>query len=140
MRDAGIEITVTAARYADSIDLGNDYTGYTPTPAGPNARYVVVETTVLNDTAKSISPGCGGGVSTAVLDDRERQFDKIAESSQLRGNSKSCFPAVQPGFSAPVTFAFKVPATVRISRFVFEDQVRFELPGPDSPGVDLGLR
>ncbi len=65
VRDGGIEVTVTAARYADAVDLGNDRSGYTPAPAGADARYVVVETTVLNDTAESISPGCGGGLSTA---------------------------------------------------------------------------
>ncbi len=139
VRDGGIEVTVTAARYADAVDLGNDYSGYTPTPAGADARYVVVETTVLNDTAESISPGCGGGLSTAVLDDRDRRFDKISETSRLRGNSAACFPAVQPGFSATVTFVYRVPARADIARFVFRDQADFTVPDARSPGVSLGL-
>ncbi|MDT7581835.1 MAG: hypothetical protein QOK35_3099, partial [Pseudonocardiales bacterium] len=73
VRDGGIEVTVTAAKYADAIDVGNEYSGYKPSPAGTDARYVVVQSKVLNDTAKSISPGCLGGVSTAVLDDRDRR-------------------------------------------------------------------
>jgi hypothetical protein len=75
VRDQGIQVTVTTARYADSVDVGNEYSGYKPTPAGADAKYVVVEGKVLNDTAKSISPGCGGGLSTAVLDDRDRRYD-----------------------------------------------------------------
>ncbi len=139
VRDGGIQVTVTAARYADAVDLGNDHSGYTPTPAGADARYVVVEATVLNDTAESISPGCGGGLSTAVLDDRDRRFDKISETSRLRGHSAACIPAVQPGFTADVTFAYRVPAGATVSRFVFEDQADFESPEAGSPGVALGL-
>ena len=139
VRDGGIEVTVTSAKYSDSIDVGNEYSGYTPTPAGTDARYVVVQSKVLNDTAKSISPGCLGGVSTAVLDDRDRRFDTISETSQVKGNSAACFPAVQPGFTVDVTFVYKVPKSADIARFVFKDQTNFALPDAASPGVALGL-
>ena len=139
VRDGGIEVTVTSAEYSDSVDVGNEYSGYTPTPAGTDARYVVVQSKVLNDTAKSISPGCLGGVSTAVLDDRDRRFDTISETSQVKGNSAACFPAVQPGFAVDVTFVYKVPKSADIARFVFKDQTNFALPDAASPGVALGL-
>jgi hypothetical protein len=139
VRDGGIEVTVTAAKYADAIDVGNEYSGYKPSPAGTDARYVVVQSKVLNDTAKSISPGCLGGVSTAVLDDRDRRFDTISETSQVKGNSGACFPAVQPGFTVDVTFVYKVPTKANIARFVFKDQTNFALPDAASPGVALEL-
>ena len=139
VRDGGIEVTVTAARYADSVDLGFDFSGYEAVTAGDGARYVVVEATVLNDTQQSISPGCGGGLTTAVVDGRGRRFDRISEINQLRGNSEACAPAVQPGFTTRVAYAFKVPVTTDITRFVFRDQSAFRLPDADSPGVDLGL-
>jgi serine/threonine-protein kinase len=139
VRDGGVEITVTAARSADAVDIGNDYSGYVPTPAGRDARYVVVEATVRNDTARSISPGCGGGVSTAVLDDRDRRFDPITQTSQLRGNTAACFPALQPGFTVPVTWAFTVPARAHVTRFAFRDRSTSALPDATSPGVALDL-
>ena len=139
VRDGGIEVTVTAARYADAIDVGNEYSGYTPAPAGTDARYVVVQSKVLNDTAKSISPGCLGGISTAVLDNRDRRFDTISETSQVKGNSAACFPAVQPGFTVDVTFVYKVPKTANIARFVFKDQTNYAVPDANAPGVALGL-
>jgi hypothetical protein len=139
VRDGGIEVTVTGARYADAIDVGNEYSGYTPAPAGTDARYVVVQSKVLNDTAKSISPGCLGGISTAVLDDRDRRYDTISETSQVKGNSGACFPAVQPGFTVDVTFVYKVPVKADIARFVFKDQTNFAVPDVSSPGVALQL-
>ena len=139
MRDGGIEVKVTDARYADAIDVGNEYSGYKATPAGTDARYVVVRSKVLNDTAKSISPGCLGGISTAVLDDRDRRFDTISETSQVKGNSAACFPAVQPGFSVDVTFVYKVPKSANVARFVFKDQTNFAVPDASSPGVALEL-
>jgi len=66
-------------------------------------------------------------------------FDRISEINQLRGNSEACAPAVQPGFTTRVAYAFKVPVTTDITRFVFRDQSAFRLPDADSPGVDLGL-
>jgi serine/threonine protein kinase len=139
VRDGGIEVTVSDARYADAIDVGNEYSGYKATPAGTDARYVVVRSKVLNDTAKSISPGCLGGISTAVLDDRDRRFDTISETSQVKGNSTACFPAVQPGFSVDVTFVYKVPKSANVARFVFKDQTNFAIPDAGSPGVALEL-
>ena len=74
-----------------------------------------------------------------VVDGRGRRFDRISEINQLRGNSEACAPAVQPGFTTRVAYAFKVPVTTDITRFVFRDQSAFRLPDADSPGVDLGL-
>jgi hypothetical protein len=139
VRDGGVEVTVTAARYADSVNVGNPYSGYKPTPAGADAKYVVVEAKVLNDTAESISPGCSGGLLTAVLDDRARRFDTISETSQLQGNDKACFPATQPGFTVNVTWAYKVPSTANVTTFAFHDQQTYAQPDTSSPGVDLAL-
>lgn len=139
VRDGGIEVTVTAARYADSVELGYDFSGYRQVSAETGARYVVVETRILNDTTKSIAPGCGGGLTTAVFDARGRRYDRISEINQLRGNADACSPALQPGFATTVTYAFKVPTTAEVTRFGFRDQSTFRLPDAASPGVDLGL-
>jgi hypothetical protein len=57
----------------------------------------------------------------------------------VKGNSAACFPAVQPGFTAEVTWVYKVPAGSDIASFRFRDQTMFKLPDATAPGVALGL-
>jgi hypothetical protein len=138
VRDGDIEVTVTAARYTDNVELGNDYSGYKPTSAGAGFRWVVVELRVLNDTQGSMSPGCGSGLQTVVLDDRNRRFDRIMQVNELRGNGDACIPAVQPGSSASVTYAYKVPATASINAMAFRADGS-TTPVQDGPRVALDL-
>ncbi len=46
---------------------------------------------------------------------------------------------MQPGFTATVTFVYRVPARATIARFVFTDQAGSTVPDARSPGVALGL-
>jgi hypothetical protein len=126
---------VTAARLSDSVELGDALRGYTDTPAGPDARFVVVEARILNDTDASVSVSCGA-VRTAVIDERDRRFDPIPESYQARGNSH-CSPPLQPGFTGTATWVYRVPATAVVTTFVFQDPAQFRRLDSSSTGVRL---
>jgi hypothetical protein len=137
VRDGGIEVTVTAAHLTDSVELGDEVRGYTDTPAGPGARFVVVEARVVNDTDASVSISCGG-VPTAVIDERARKFDPILESYQARGNSH-CSPPLQPGFEGTSTWVYRVPAEAAVTTFVFMDPKSGRPLTASSTGVRLDL-
>jgi Protein kinase domain len=137
VRDGGIEVTVTDAFLADSVELGNELTGYVDTPAGADARFVVVKARVLNDTDRSVSVSCGG-VPTAVIDERARKFDPIPESYQARGNSH-CAPPLQPGFEGTATWVYRVPISALVTSFVFRDPSAFKPVDKSSPGIRLDL-
>jgi serine/threonine-protein kinase len=139
IRDGSIEVTVVSARTTDSVELGNDLQGYEPTPAGPGGQYVLVEARVLNDGDKSMTLGCGQP-ATAVFDDRNRRFDPLQDSYQLRGNKPLCVQPLQPGFASTFTWAYRVPSTATVTAFAAHDNTTdFRRADETSPRVRLDL-
>ena len=88
--NGGITLTVKAARIATTVDMnesnyrpGSGYETYTKTPAGDGAKFVVVQTHVVNNAKTGLDLTCSLPVSTKLVDDEERQFDPIDDLYKL---------------------------------------------------------
>ncbi len=88
--------------------------------AGDGAKFVTVRTEVLNDAARSIDLTCSRPIQTYVFDDCGRRFDSVARLYQIAGNPE-CNENLQPGFTSPMTWVYRVPVHASIIAFEFED-------------------
>lgn len=130
-RNLGATVTVESVQETPSIELnesgfrpGSGYESFTRTDAGPGAKYVVVRTRVTNDSTTSFDLTCSLPVSTKMLDARGRQFDAIDSLYQLRDNPE-CNDGLQPGFGAPMTWAYRLPADAVVTGWSFEEVTNF---------------
>lgn len=103
----GITITVTGSTTADQISMNlsmmrKEVATFTAVSAGPDTKYVLIETEVKNDGFNSITLVCGLSVQTVLTDTLQRNFDPIQELHDLEGNP-GCSDALQPGFAATMT-------------------------------------
>ena len=129
--NGGITLTVKAARTASSIELnesnfqpGSGNEKYTKTPAGDGAKFVVVQTHVVNNAKTSLDLTCSLPVSTRLVDDKERQFDPIDDLYKIKGNPE-CNDQLQPGFESDMTWVYRVPATANVVGWAFQDFTEF---------------
>jgi hypothetical protein len=143
--NGGITLTVKAARTASSIELnesgyqpGSGYEKYTKTPAGDGAKFVVVQTHVVNNAKKSLDLTCSLPVSTRLVDDQERQFDPIEDLYKIKGNPE-CNDQLQPGFESDMTWIYRVPASANVVGWAFQDFTEFGA-GPSSQWTVVRLQ
>lgn len=127
MSNRGVTLTVTAARVADVIELnksnyqqGSGFETYTPTPPDTGGKFVIVETHVVNNAQVSMDLTCGYPIATALVDDRDRQFDPIDSLHEIRANP-DCNAQLPPGFEDDMTYIFMVPTDAQIVGFAFSD-------------------
>jgi hypothetical protein len=133
--NGGITLTVKAARTTDSILLnetssrpGSGYERYTKTPAGSGAKYVVVETHVVNNAKTSLDLTCGLPVRTALVDDQQRNCDPIDDLYKIKGNPE-CNADLQPGFESDMTWAYRIPAMAKVLGWGFQDSTDVSMLG-----------
>lgn len=144
-RNLGATVTVQSVQEASSLELnessyrpGSGYESYTATAAGPGAKYVVVRTEVTNDSTTSFDLTCSLPISTKILDARGRQFDAIDSLYKLRDNPE-CNDGLQPGFTADMTWAYRLPSDAVVSGWSFEETTDFTGTGrPTVLAVQVG--
>ena len=143
--NGGITLTVKAASTASTIELnesgfrpGSGYEKYTKTPAGDGAKFVVVQTHVVNNAKKSLDLTCSLPVSTKLVDDKERQFDPIGDLYKIKGNPE-CNDQLQPGFESDMTLIYRVPTTANVVGWAFQDFTEFA-SAPSSQWTVVRLR
>jgi hypothetical protein len=144
--NGGITLTVKAARTASSIDLnesnyrpGSGFEKYTKTPAGDGAKFVVVETHVVNNAKTSLDLTCSLPVNTKLVDAQERQFDAIDSLYKLNGNPE-CNDQLQPGFESDMTWVYRVPSTANIIGWAFQDFTEFASASPSQKWTVVRLQ
>jgi hypothetical protein len=127
-RHLGIVITLTGigcafmVRLKASRVLRDD--SYEEVVAGDGAKFVAVRTRVLNDSMVSIDLTCGYPIVNHLIDDRGRRFDSIGKLYRIPGNPR-CNDNLQPGFTAGMTWIYRVPLDAKISAYEFEDLTDF---------------
>lgn len=114
----GATITVTGAYATDQIDLYTDGSWNasegrptTPTRERDGGRYIVVETTVRNDTSSDMDLTCrstGDYVDTALRTENDAIYQPIDSLYEIPGNPE-CNHNLGSGFDTPMTWAFLVP-------------------------------
>lgn len=112
----GLVIRVTAAKVSQTL-LKNtsqyrpdtDMATFEEVPAKAGATYFVLTTQVTNNTKKGLDLTCGGPVQISIYNDKEQEYSPVDDLYQIKGNPE-CNSSLDPGFSAPMTWAFLVPA------------------------------
>ena len=134
MSNGGITLTVKSARTATTIDMNesgfdpdSSYAKFTKTSAGDGAKFVIVETHVINDAKTSLDLTCSLPVNSRLVDDRERQFDTIDDLYKLKGNPE-CNDQLQPGFESDMTWVYRVPDSANIVGWAFQDLTESAAP------------
>jgi hypothetical protein len=114
----GATITVTGAYTTDHIDMYTDGSWNasegrpaTPTRARDGGRYVVVETTVRNDTSSDMDLTChstGDYVDAVLRTESDAIYQPIDSLYKIPGNPE-CNHNLGSGFDTPMTWAFLIP-------------------------------
>jgi hypothetical protein len=130
-RHLGIVITLLDAAWSYSVYLNNSgYRAgsrraiYERVDAGSGAKFIIVATRVLNDAKCSLDLTCSYPIKNHLIDERNRPFDSIGKLYRFRGNPE-CNDHLQPGFTADMTWVYRVPLDAVISAFEFEDITEF---------------
>jgi hypothetical protein len=113
---------------------GSGRESYTNTPAGSGASYVIVNTHVLNKAKKSMDLTCSLPIRAVLIDDQNRNFDSIQELYKIKGNPE-CNEALQPGFTADMTWVYRVPTETHVLGWAFEDTTDLSTIGHNEPTV-----
>lgn len=139
VRNLGATIEVESVKEATKIELnessyrpGSGYESYTSTPAGPNAKFVIVTTHVTNDSSTSFDLTCSLPISTKLVDAQNRQFDSIDDLYKIKNNPE-CNKSLQPGFDDDMTWIYRVPASAQITTWEFEDASDMSTIGSNEP-------
>jgi hypothetical protein len=127
VRTGGIVIALLDAHESESVRLnksgyraGSGLDVLSDVSAGPGAKYVTLQTRVLNDGNESIDLTCGGPIYTHAIDSRGRKYDHIGKLYDIPGNPE-CNANLQPGFESDMTWIYRVPATAKVTSFDFRD-------------------
>lgn len=113
-------ITINSASEADSISFAlESWTDrYEEKLAPVGGKFVVVDTTVENAGKVSMDLTCNFPIVARVIDEADRQFDRIDDIFRVEGNP-GCNKNLQPGFSAPMKWVFELPTSATPSLFGF---------------------
>lgn len=144
MTNGGVTLTVLGARVADIIELnesnyaqGSGNETYTQVPPDAGGKFVIVDTHIVNNGQVSMDLTCSYPIATALVDDRDRQFDTIDSLYEIRNNPE-CNSQLQPGFESDMTYIYMVPADAKITGFAFRDATQLGNTN-DFTGVRLNL-
>ncbi|MFD5349616.1 hypothetical protein ACFWJY_39150 [Streptomyces anulatus] len=115
VRNRGTVVTIKKVREASSITFdGADK------QAGADAKYVILETVVRNETKAGMDLTCSLPIVNALIDDQDRRFDSVEDLSGVQGNPE-CNAQLQPGFKDEMKFVYRVPEDANIVLWEFEE-------------------
>lgn len=98
-------LLMNTSQYRPETDMAT----FEEVPAKAGATYMILTTQVTNNTKKGLDLTCGGPVQITVYNDQEQEYTPVEDLYQIKGNPE-CNSQLGPGFSAPMTWAFLVPA------------------------------
>ncbi|CAL9654431.1 hypothetical protein SUDANB54_06752 [Streptomyces sp. enrichment culture] len=128
-RNRGTVVTIKKVREANSITFDGAVK-----QAGADAKYVILETVVRNETKASMDLTCSLPIINALIDDQGRRFDTIEDLSDVQGNPE-CNAQLQPGFKDEMKFVYRVPKDANIALWEFEE---YDLEAEVAPSlIDL---
>lgn len=114
-RNRGSVVTIKKVREASSITFDGAVK-----QAGADAKYVILETVVRNETKASMDLTCSLPIVNALIDDQDRRFDTIEDLYNVQGNPE-CNAQLQPGFKDEMKFVYRVPEDANIVLWEFEE-------------------
>ncbi|MET9655600.1 hypothetical protein, partial [Streptomyces sp. NPDC006510] len=110
-----IEVKVAKVRETESINVAGRVK-----KAGGDAKYVILETVVFNDSKASMDLTCSLPIVNSLLDEQERRYDTIDDLYEVAGNPE-CNEQLQPGFKDEMLFVYRVPKDAKIIAWEFSE-------------------
>lgn len=101
-------ISPTLLRNTTQYRPDTDLARFEEVPAKAGASYLLLTTQVTNNTKKGLDLTCGGPVQIRVYNNKEQEYSPVDDLYEIKGNP-TCNASLDPGFSAPMTWAFLVP-------------------------------
>lgn len=132
-RSDGIAITVRSLEEVQSIRVNDSgYVGdsavFTDRTARSGGKFVVVDTTVFNDSLRPIDITCAAPIQNTLTTDDQRQYTTVDEQYKIEGNP-GCNDELQPGFDAQMKFVYEIPVAGVPVAFGFSDrQTSYDKP------------
>ncbi|MEU0631464.1 hypothetical protein [Streptomyces sp. NPDC005989] len=114
-RNGGAVIKVAKVRETESINVAGRVK-----KAGGDAKYVILETVVFNDSKASMDLTCSLPIVNSLLDEQERRYDTIDDLYEVAGNPE-CNEQLQPGFKDEMLFVYRVPKDAKIIAWEFSE-------------------
>lgn len=93
---------------------------YADQPARSGGKYVIVDTTVLNDSSASIDLTCSFPIQESLTTVDRRQYDTIDSEYKIEGNPE-CNDNLQPGFDAAMKYVYEIPVAAEPLAFGFAE-------------------
>ncbi|MEU1091389.1 hypothetical protein ACFYPN_18065 [Streptomyces sp. NPDC005576] len=125
-RNGGAVVTVAKVREAESINVAGGVK-----KAGGDAKYVILETVVFNDSKASMDLTCSLPIANGLLDEQERRYDTIDDLYDVAGNPE-CNEQLQPGFKDEMQFVYRVPKDAKIIAWEFSE---YDLASDREPSI-----
>ncbi|MCC3651686.1 hypothetical protein LIX60_09445 [Streptomyces sp. S07_1.15] len=114
-RNGGAVVKVTKVVETDAITFAGAHKS-----AGPDAKYVIINTVVSNDGEASMDLTCSLPIVNALIDDQDRHFDTIEDLYDVAGNPE-CNVQLQPGFDDKMQFVYRVPKDAVVTTWEFSE-------------------
>lgn len=99
-----------------SITRG-EYAEQAPRSGG---KFVIVDTTVLNDGKVSMDLTCSFPIQNKLITADNRQYDPIDDLYKIQGNPE-CNDGLQPGFDSHMIYVYEIPTAAVPAQFGFAD-------------------
>ncbi|RAL31131.1 DUF4352 domain-containing protein [Rhodococcus sp. AQ5-07] len=111
-----VESQSITAQPENSISRG-EYAEQAPRSGG---KFVIVDTTVLNNGKVSMDLTCGYPIRNKLITADNRQYDSIGSLYKVQGNPE-CNDNLQPGFDSHMMYVYEIPVAAAPSQFAFSD-------------------
>ena len=125
--NGGVTLTVTKAEIATTIPMnrsgyraGTQLAKITHEKPEKGGKFLRVDTLIENTSKVSMDLTCSWPVDAKGVDSQEREFDKIDELYDLKGNP-ACNDGLQPGFKADMSYVYLLPEDADATSFIFRD-------------------
>ncbi|KPH20504.1 hypothetical protein AN948_06445 [Rhodococcus sp. ADH] len=111
-----VESQSITAQPERSITRG-EYAEQAPRSGG---KFVIVDTTVLNDGKVSMDLTCSFPIQNKLITADKRQYDPIDDLYKIQGNPE-CNDGLQPGFDSHMVYVYEIPTAAVPAQFGFAD-------------------
>lgn len=111
-----VESQSVTAQPERSITRG-EYAEQAPRSGG---KFVIVDTTVLNDGKVSMDLTCSFPIQNKLITADKRQYDPIGDLYKIQGNPE-CNDGLQPGFDSRMVYVYEIPTAAVPAQFGFAD-------------------
>lgn len=116
----GFVMTIKKVDRAETLEVnksnyesGSGYETWTQQKPAPGGTFVVLDTTVKNNSTESMDLTCSFPIDIRVFNTKSQEYDPVQNLYELRDNPM-CNAQLQPGFTSSIRYPFMVPKQSKI--------------------------